>query len=94
MIVFGGGILLLLVGVVSLFSPLPGSAFFLASGGGMVICSSKRAERMVRKGRTRYPKFNKALTWIEEKMGTKISAPLRLTRPENGVDQVEGTTTL
>ena len=75
------GSLLLLLGLVSMVSPIPGGTLLIAAGIAMLICSSRRAAALVKRSRRRYVRLNKAMIWLEDHMGEKISAPLRQTRP-------------
>lgn len=77
------GSILLFVGLISMVTPIPGGTLAIAVGGGMVICTSEAAARYVRSRRARFQRFNKAMTWIENRMGERLSAPLRSTRPDS-----------
>jgi len=79
------GSIMLLFGMVSMVTPIPGGILLIAVGGGMVICSSDRAENYIRGKRLKHPSLDKQMAWIEDKMGERISAPLRRTRPQNKV---------
>lgn len=81
-IVLGVGALLLLLGLVSMVTPIPGGTLLIATGGGLVICTSETASRRVQACRRRFGRFNSVITWIENKIGERISAPLRRTRPD------------
>jgi len=81
-IVLSVGALLLLIGLVSMVTPIPGGTLLIATGGGMIICASETAARWVQACRRRFNRFNSVMTWIENKMGERISAPLRRTRPK------------
>jgi len=75
------GILLLLLGLTSMVTPIPGGTIMIATSLGMIICSSKRAELFLRQNRANRAWLNAALSWIENKLGERLSAPLRRTRP-------------
>ena len=77
------GSFLLLLGMISLVTPLPGSSLFIATGGGMMIRTSKTFERFICRWRIRFPRFNKGMTWLEDRMGDRMGATLRHTRPDN-----------
>jgi len=76
------GSILLLLGLVSMVTPIPGGTLFIVVGGGMIICSSEKAEKYIRGKRLKHAGLNERMIWIEDKMGQRISAPLRRTRPE------------
>ncbi|MGI9205397.1 MAG: hypothetical protein ACR2Q3_15380 [Woeseiaceae bacterium] len=80
------GSALLLVGLISMVTPIPGSTFLIATGTGLLICTSKRVTSWIRQTRTGSTRFNRSVTWIENKMGDKLSGPLRQTRP---IDQTD-----
>ena len=80
------GFILITIGAISMITPIPGSTFLIATGSGLVICTSKRAERWIKKMRGTHVRFNNTLTWLENKMGEKLSAPLRSTRPTDSAD--------
>lgn len=73
--------LIILIGFVSMFTPMPGGTLLIVAGCTLLICSSERAANKVRSLRETIPIFNKGLTWVEDKMGARISGPMRATRP-------------
>jgi len=81
-IILVAGVILILLGVVSMVTPLPGSTLFIAAGSSLVICTSKRAERLIMRTRIRFPRFNSSLSWLENRMGERLSGPLHRTRPQ------------
>ena len=74
------GSLILLVGILS-WAVMPGATLLIIAGCTLLICSSERAANKIRALRTTKPKFNKSMTWIEEKAGPRLSGPMRATRP-------------
>lgn len=77
------GSALLVLGMISLVTPLPGSSVFIATGSGLMIRASKTVERFTRNCRIRFPGLNRSITWLEDRMGERISAALRHTRPRS-----------
>ena len=79
-------------GLISMVTPIPGGTLLITVGGGMVVCSSERAANYIRRCRAKYVRLNKTMTWLENKMGEKMSAPLRGTRPTEtlSVDKKNG----
>ncbi len=75
------GAILILIGVISMVTPIPGSTFFIATGSGLLICTSERAANWIRNARTNNVRLNKSVTWMENKMGDRLSGPMRRTRP-------------
>lgn len=82
-IILIAGSILLLLGVISMVTPIPGGTLAIAVGGGMIICTSETAKRYIRICRTRYQRFNSIMTWLENRLGERLSAPLRTTRPDS-----------
>lgn len=80
------GSILLLLGILSLATPIPGGILVLALGAGMVICTSEKAARKLREFRTKYARANRIIVWMEARMGDRLSAPLRGTRPTPTTD--------
>lgn len=76
------GSFLLLLGMISLVTPLPGSSLFIATGGGLMIRASKTFKRFICNCRVRFPRFNASMTWLENRIGDRMSATLRHTRPD------------
>jgi uncharacterized membrane protein YbaN (DUF454 family) len=81
------GSVLVLVGLVSMVTPIPGSTFFIATGSGLLICTSERVANWIQSARTRNTRFNQSVSWIENKMGDRLGSPMRRTRP---TDQTDG----
>jgi uncharacterized membrane protein YbaN (DUF454 family) len=84
------GSILILVGLISMVTPIPGSTFFIAFGSGLLICTSERAANWIRRARTRSTRFNKSVTWMENKMGDRLGGPMRRTRPTDQTDPQAG----
>ncbi len=77
--------LLLLLGFVSILTPIPGGTFMIAGGLTTLICSSPRARFCIKYMRTKLNWFNKTIFWIETKVGSRIKIignALKQTRPE------------
>jgi len=77
------GSILLVIGLVSMVTPIPGGTLLITVGAGMIICSSKTAAKYIQTCRTKFHRFNRGVHWLEEKMGDRMSAPLRQTRPKD-----------
>ena len=80
------GILLLILGLISLVSPIPGSTFFTASGMTLLICVSPWFRRCIYLGRGRLRFFNKVMTFLEEHTGQRIGDVLKKTRPTSAAE--------
>ena len=73
------GILLIL----SFFIPIPTGMLRVAIGLSILVCSSLPFALLVQSGRKRFDWFHNLITWVEEKMGEKMTKGIRFTRPEN-----------
>ena len=75
----------LILGIVSMVTPIPGGVIFIAGGLTGLICSSVRARFCVKWIRMRFAWFNKAIFWLEEKVGPRVKIignALEKTRPD------------
>lgn len=73
--------LMLLIGLVSMVSPIPGGTFLIAGGCAILICTNERTAGKIRNVRGNKPWVNTSMIWIEDKMGPRLSGPMRTTRP-------------
>lgn len=80
-VVIFAGILLLLLGTISMVSPIPGGTFMLAFGSVLLICASPWFRRCLQFFRKRFHWFNKLMGWLERKTGQRIGGVLKLTQP-------------
>jgi hypothetical protein len=69
-------------GFILMFTPLPGAAFIFATGLTLLICTSEWFAERIRSLRTRVSQVDKAMAWLEDRMGARIGSALRRTRPE------------
>ena len=72
---------LLLIGLLSMATPVPGGVVLIAVSLGMIICNSVTAALAIQSWRRGFRRFNNVLIWFENNMGDRFSAPLRRTRP-------------
>lgn len=78
----------IILGLVSMVTPIPGGTIMIAGGLTALICSSPSARYCVMWIRTRVNWFNKAIFWLEKKVGTKVKTvgvALGKTRPRDDV---------
>lgn len=76
--------LVLLFGLVSIVTPIPGGTFLIAGSLTALICSSPLARRCIQVMRTKMNWLNKGILWVEAKVGDRIGIvgrALRQTRP-------------
>ena len=76
------GTILLLIGLISMVTPIPGGTLLITVGGGMVICSSNTAAKYIQTCRAKFNRLDRSMAWLENKMGERLSSPLRRTRPK------------
>jgi len=77
------GSIILIFGLLSMLTPIPGGTLFITLGGGMIICSSERSAKYIQVCRTKYRRIDSGMYWLENKMGERFSGPLRRTRPRD-----------
>jgi uncharacterized protein YqgC (DUF456 family) len=78
-------VIILLAGIVSMITPIPGGTLLIAGGFSLLICSSSKAQACVRYVRTKNSRFNKIIFWMEDKVGVRINfigTALAKTRPQ------------
>ena len=66
-------VFIVLLGAVSMVTPIPGGTLFIAVGISMLICSSPMAQAYVRYLRTKNNRMNKIVFWLENKVGVRIN---------------------
>ncbi len=74
----------LVFGLIAMTTPLPGAAVLAAGSMAILVCISPRARRWLRFFRTKWPRLNRGVFWIEKKIGNRINfigAALRQTHP-------------
>lgn len=75
------GSILLILGLLSMVTPIPGGTLAIATGAGLIICASQTAADFLKSYRAKYARLNSTIAWIENKLGARLSRPLRMTRP-------------
>ena len=73
------GVLLIL----SFFLPIPTGMLRVAIGLSILVCSSLPFALLMQSVRRKFEWFNNLITWIENKLGEKMTEGIRFTRPEN-----------
>ena len=77
-------LIMLTIGTLSMVTPIPGGTLLIAVSLSLLICSNKKAQSCMRYVRTKNDRFNKAIFWMENKVGVKvdfIGQALKQTRP-------------
>ena len=72
--------LLIALGALLLVSPFPGTLLLLFAGFSLLIGSSTVAAGHIRSQRSKSLKLNYAMSWVENRMGKRMSRTLRKTR--------------
>ncbi len=75
---------MLILGILSMLTPLPGGTLLIAGGCALLICTSETAAKKIKHVRREKAWVNRPMTWMEGKLGRRLSGPMRRTRP---VDQ-------
>jgi len=73
--------ILIIVGAISLISPIPGAALLMAVGLSLLICTSTVAASCIRLTRGKYVRLNQTMAWLENRAGERMGPILRRTRP-------------
>ena len=77
------GATLLLVGLISYPTPLPGSSIVTATGLAILIASSEFFRERVRSGRERWQRLDRGLDWLERHSTRSIAGALAQTRTDS-----------
>lgn len=78
-------LIVLVIGLLSMLTPIPGGTLMIAGSLTSLTCTSPRARSIIHYFRKKYRFINKGFYFLEEKIGTKITIigdALILTRPE------------
>jgi len=65
--------LLLLIGFISMVTPIPGGTLIISLGLTMLICVNSKAQACLLYMRTRYTLVNKLFTFLQKNAGSKIT---------------------
>lgn len=69
--------------ILSFFVPIPTGLLRVATGLSILVCSSLPFALFLQGCRRRFRRFNGVITWIENKLGERLTSGIRFTRPEN-----------
>lgn len=72
---------LILLGLATVWLPIPTGVPLLALGTIVIIGSSRGAARLVRKRRRNFDRLNHVFTWLEDRSPLKLARILKRTRP-------------
>ena len=74
-------IVLLLLGLLSWATPIPGGTALIAIGLGILICTSEKATRFLQLCRRKFYRLDTMFVWIEDRVPTQLGDAIRRTRP-------------
>ncbi len=80
----------LLLGMISMVTPIPGGILIVAASLTALICTSPRARKVLQFLRIRIEWFNNMFLWMENKIGNRvaiISTALHQTRPGEDITE-------
>ena len=74
-------IVLIVFGLLSWVTPIPGGTALIAAGLGILICTSEKAAQFLMICRTRFGRLDRIITWIEGRVPARLGQAIRRTRP-------------
>lgn len=75
---------LILLGLATLWLPIPTGVPLLAAGTITLIAADRRAARLLRRQRKALPRLNSLFVWLEDRSPVRLGRILRRTRPASG----------
>lgn len=72
---------LISLGLATVWMPIPTGVPLMALGLIVIIATSRKAARMLRRKRKDFPRLNRFFLWIEERTPLRLARILRRTRP-------------
>ena len=79
--VWVAAVVMILLGLATVWTPLPTGVPLIAGGLILILGSSRQATRWLRARRRRLLRLDEAFIWVEEKAPKGLTAALRRTRP-------------
>lgn len=76
-------ILIFLIGLASVWTPVPIGAILMIFATSLLISNSQTGRSLVRRVRSRFDWVNDKMVWFEERAGERIGRVLKTTRPLN-----------
>ena len=76
------GSLFLVLGALSMLTPIPGGFIPLGIGIAMLVCTSPIFQRWLMRRRQNNAWLNNSMSWLETHLGARLNDALRRTRPE------------
>lgn len=78
---WGLAAVLILLGLATVWLPIPTGVPLLALGAVVIVGTSRGATRMLRKRRRTTPPLNRGITWVEDRSPLRFAKILKRTRP-------------
>lgn len=77
----GVAIILFVIGLASVWTPVPAGAILMAFSTFLLIANSRSGRSLVRRVRKRFSLIDRQMIWLEDRKENKITRVLRTTRP-------------
>lgn len=80
----------LVVGLITVWTPIPSGVPLIAVGIFLLLTVSPRAKRILRGLRTRYGRLDRAVEWVEVRAHRSMATTLKRTRPRRFKPKLRG----
>jgi hypothetical protein len=80
-LIVGVAIILFVIGLASVWTPVPAGAILMAFATFLLIANSRSGRSLVRRVRKRFSLIDRQMIWLEDRSETKVTRVLRTTRP-------------
>lgn len=77
----GVAIILFVIGLASVWTPVPAGAILMAFATFLLIANSRSGRSLVRRVRKRFSLIDRQMIWLEDRSENKVTRVLRTTRP-------------
>lgn len=90
----GVAIILFVIGLASVWTPVPAGAILMAFATFLLIANSRSGRNLVRRVRKRFSLIDRQMMWLEDRAENKVTRVLKTTRPlmsrlsDNSDDQI------
>jgi hypothetical protein len=80
-LIVGVAIILFVIGLASVWTPVPAGAILMAFATFLLIANSRSGRSLVRRVRKRFSLIDRQMIWLEDRSENKVTRVLRTTRP-------------
>lgn len=80
-LIVGMAIILFVIGLASVWTPVPAGAILMAFATFLLIANSRSGRSLVRRVRKRFSLIDRQMIWLEDRKENKVTRVLRTTRP-------------